>query len=66
MPLISYLKTATNKRLLIFESRDDSNHCTSCRGKPDQHDTYTFHVSPHMSDIRLLRVIPVLDNLYRN
>jgi hypothetical protein len=31
---------ATNKRLLISESRDDSNRCTPCRGKPNQHDTY--------------------------
>jgi hypothetical protein len=29
--------TATNKRLLISESCDDSNRCTLCRGKPDQH-----------------------------
>jgi hypothetical protein len=34
------MKTATNKRLLIFESRDDSNRCTPCRGKPDQHTTH--------------------------
>jgi hypothetical protein len=31
------VKTATNKRLLISESRGNSNRCTSCRGKPDQH-----------------------------
>jgi hypothetical protein len=31
--------TATNKLLLIFESRGDSNWCTPCRGKPDQHTT---------------------------
>jgi hypothetical protein len=31
--------TATNKQLLIYESRDDSNRCTSCRVKPDQHVT---------------------------
>jgi hypothetical protein len=31
--------TATNKRLLISESRGDSNRCTPCRGKPDQHAT---------------------------
>jgi hypothetical protein len=29
--------TATNKRLLIFESHGNSNQCTPCRGKPDQH-----------------------------
>jgi hypothetical protein len=31
--------TATNKRLLITESRGDSNWCTLCREKPDQHAT---------------------------
>jgi hypothetical protein len=31
--------TATNKRLLISESRGDSNRCTPCREKPDQHVT---------------------------
>jgi hypothetical protein len=31
--------TATNKRLLISESHGDSNRCTPCRGKPDQHAT---------------------------
>jgi hypothetical protein len=32
--------TATNKRLLISESRGDSNRCTPCRGKSDQHATH--------------------------
>jgi hypothetical protein len=31
--------TAINKRLLISESRGDSNRCTPCRGKLDQHAT---------------------------
>jgi hypothetical protein len=31
MPLINYVKTATNKRLLISESRCYSNWCTPCR-----------------------------------
>jgi hypothetical protein len=31
--------TATNKRLLISESRGDSNRCTPWRRKPDQHVT---------------------------
>jgi hypothetical protein len=31
---------ATNKRLLISKSCDDSNRCTPCRGKPDQHTTH--------------------------
>jgi hypothetical protein len=56
---------ATNKRLLISESRGDSNRCTPCRGKPDQHDTYAFHASPRTSDVHILRVIPVRDNLLR-
>jgi hypothetical protein len=33
------MKTATNKWLLISESRSDSNRCTLFRGKPDQHAT---------------------------
>jgi hypothetical protein len=33
------VKTTTNKRLLISESRDDLNWCTPCRGKSDQHAT---------------------------
>jgi hypothetical protein len=31
--------TVTNKRLLKFESHDDSNRCTPYRGKPDQYVT---------------------------
>jgi hypothetical protein len=54
---------ATNKRLLISKSRGDSNRYTSCRGKPDQHDTYAFHASLRMPDIRFLRVVPVRGNL---
>jgi hypothetical protein len=56
---------ATNKRLLIFESRGDSNRCTTCRGKPDQHDTYAFHASPRTLGVCFLRVVPVCDNLLR-
>jgi hypothetical protein len=53
--------TATNKRLLIFESRDDSNQCTPCKGKPDQQAIHfprsvyvwstTIHISrdPHIT-----------------
>jgi hypothetical protein len=33
------VKTATNKRLLIFESHGDSNRYTPCRGKPNQYVT---------------------------
>jgi hypothetical protein len=38
--------TTTNKRLLISESHDDSNCCTSCNEKPDKYDTYASHASP--------------------
>jgi hypothetical protein len=57
--------TATNKRLLISESRGGSNRCIPCRGKPDQHDTYASHASPHTPGIRFLWVVPVRDNLSR-
>jgi hypothetical protein len=33
------VKTATDKRLLISESHGDSNRCTPCREKSDQHAT---------------------------
>jgi hypothetical protein len=55
--------TAANKRLLISESCGDSNRCTPCRGKPDQHDMYAFHASPRMPDVRFLQVVPVRGNL---
>jgi hypothetical protein len=55
--------TPTNKRLLISESRGDSNRCTPCRGKPDQHATYVSHTSPRMPGIRFLRAVLVRDNL---
>jgi hypothetical protein len=58
-----YVKTATNKRLLISESRGDSNRCTPCRGKPDQHATYASHSSPRMLGVRFLWAVPVRDNL---
>jgi hypothetical protein len=57
------VKTATNKRLLISESHGDSNRCTPCRGKPDQHDTYASHTSPRTPGVRFLRVVPVRGNL---
>jgi hypothetical protein len=44
----NYLMTATNKRLLISESRGDSNQCIPCRGRPDQHDTYASHANPRI------------------
>jgi hypothetical protein len=55
--------TATNKRLLISESHDDSNRCTPYRGKPDQHAMYAFHSSPRTSGVRFLQAVPVHDNL---
>jgi hypothetical protein len=59
------MKTTTNKRLLISESRGDSNRCTPCRGKPDQYDTYASHTSSHTPDVRFLRAVPVRGNLPR-
>jgi hypothetical protein len=55
--------TAINKPSLISESRGDSNRCTPCRGKPDQHVTYVSHSSPHTPSICFLRVVLVCDNL---
>jgi hypothetical protein len=55
--------TITNKRLLISESRGDSNRCTPCRGKLDQHDTYASHASPRTPGVRFLWAVPVCDNL---
>jgi hypothetical protein len=54
-----------NKRLLISESRGDSNWYTPCREKLDQHDIYAFHASPRTPDVRFLRAVPVRDNLSR-
>jgi hypothetical protein len=55
--------TITNKRLLISESHGDSNWCTPFRGKPDQHDMYAFHASPHTSGVRFLRAVLIHGNL---
>jgi hypothetical protein len=57
--------TATNKWLLIFESHDDLNRCTHCRGKPDQHDTYASHPNPCTPGVRFLRAVPIRGNLSR-
>jgi hypothetical protein len=54
---------ATNKQLLISESRGDSNRCIPCRGKSKQHDTYASHVSPRTPGVRFLRAVPVRGNL---
>jgi hypothetical protein len=63
MTLISYVKTATNKWLLISESRGDSNRYTPYRGKPDQHDMYASHASPCTPDVCFLWAVLVHDNL---
>jgi hypothetical protein len=63
--LINYLMAATNKRLLISESRSDSNRCTLYMGKPNQHDTYASHASPRMPGVRFLRAVFVCGNLSR-
>jgi hypothetical protein len=55
--------TVTNKRLLISESRDDSNRCTPYKRNPDQHDTCASHTSSRTPGIRFLWVVPVRDNL---
>jgi hypothetical protein len=55
--------TATNKRLLISKSHGDSNRCTPCRGKPDQHVTYTSQSSPCMPGVRFIQAVPVHNNL---
>jgi hypothetical protein len=61
--VIIYVMTITNKQLLISESHGDSNRCTPCRGKPDQHATRfprlvricskTIHIShgPHIATL---------------
>jgi hypothetical protein len=65
MALISYVMITTNKRLLISESRGDSNQCTPCRGKPNQHTTHPSHTSPRTPRVRFLRVVPVRGNISR-
>jgi hypothetical protein len=54
--------TATNKRLLISESRGDLNRCTPCKGKSDQHDTYASRTSPCTFSVRFLRAALVRGN----
>jgi hypothetical protein len=58
--------TVTNKQLLISENRGDSNWCTPCREKPDQHATHfsrsvhvwfkTIRISrgPHIATFRIV------------
>jgi hypothetical protein len=54
---------ATNKRLLISESRSNLNRCTPCRGKSNQYDTYASHASPHTPSVCFLRAVPIRGNL---
>jgi hypothetical protein len=63
MQLISHVKTATNKRLLISKSRGDLNRCTPYRGKPDTHDTYASRASPHTPYVCFLQVVHVRGKL---
>jgi hypothetical protein len=51
---IIYVMTATNKRLLISETHDDSNRCTPCRGNPTKmphafHAQSTYGPRPYVS-----------------
>jgi hypothetical protein len=61
-----YMMTTINKRLLISESRGDSNRCTPCRGKPDQHATYASHASPRTPSIRFLRAAPYVATFHES
>jgi hypothetical protein len=55
--------TTTNKWLLISESHSDSNRCTPCRGKPDQHATcFPCSVCVWSKTIRISRG-PHIENL---
>jgi hypothetical protein len=63
MPLSYLHDTATNKRLLISESHDNSNCCTPYRGKPNQHAMYASHSSPRTLGVHFLWAVPVRDNL---
>jgi hypothetical protein len=56
---------ATNKRLLISESRGNSNRCTPCRGKSEQHDMHASHASPRRPGVHFPRAVPVRGNLLR-
>jgi hypothetical protein len=57
------VKTATNKRLLISESRGNSNRCTPYMGKSDTHDMYASHASLCMPHVRFLWVVHIRGNL---
>jgi hypothetical protein len=57
---------ATNKRLLKTESHGDSNRCTPCRGKPEQHDMCASGASPRTPRVCFLWVVHVCGNLSRS
>jgi hypothetical protein len=65
MQLNSYVKTDTNKWLLISESHDDLNRCTSCRGKPDQHVICFLHSVRIRHSYHMYLVQSTYDNLLR-
>jgi hypothetical protein len=48
MLLISYVKTVTNKQLLLSENHGDLNRFIPCRGKLNQHDIYTLSTPVHV------------------
>jgi hypothetical protein len=56
------MMTTTNMWLLISESHGDSNRCTPCKGKSEQHATYASHSSPRTPNVCFLRAVPVRDN----
>jgi hypothetical protein len=56
--------TITNKRLLISESRGNSNRCTPYRGKPEQHVTYASHSSPRTPGVCFLWAVLIRDNFH--
>jgi pectate lyase len=57
------MRTAMNQRLLISNSRGDSNRYPPCKGKLDQHNMYASRASPRMPRVRFLRAVHVHGNL---
>jgi hypothetical protein len=45
---------AMKKQLLISESHGDSNRCSPCSEKLNQHDIYAYHISPRTSGVCFL------------
>jgi hypothetical protein len=58
--------TTINKRLLISESHGDSNRCTPCRGKPDQHAMYSSHATPRTPSVRFLWAAPYVATFHES